>query len=172
MTWTPRFDFLPSSPFVTNISAAIMAHQVEALAWAATQCGITATLPPLLAIYDARAVRDKYPVANVLIMGSDPRETNSGDCDESKRLLIEFEMLASDGENLIHLLEAYVLMGRSIITEMTEEELTTGLSQSREGILVTVGSERYGERAYESKNKFVQVGSIIATISYREVERG
>ena len=81
-------------------------------------------------------------------------------------------MLASDGENLIHLLEAYVLMGRSIITEMTEEELTAGLNQSREGILVTVGSERYGERAYESKNKFVQVGSVIATISYREVERG
>lgn len=172
MTWTPRFDFLPVSPFRTNICAAIMARQVDALAWAAAQCGITATLDPLLAIYSARAVRDKYPVANALIMGSDPRDTDGGDCDESKRLLFEFEMLASDGEDLIETLEAYVLMGRSVITEMTESELTAGLSSDREGVLVTVGSERYGERHWESKSKFVQVGSIIATISYREVERG
>jgi len=60
MTWTPRLDFLPIAPFRTNISAAIMEHQVEALAWAAGQCGITTTLPPLVAIYGARAVRDKW----------------------------------------------------------------------------------------------------------------
>lgn len=171
MVWTPRFAFLPISPFRANICAAIMVHQVEALAWSAAQCGITETLPPILAIYTARAVRDKYPVANALIMGSDPRDTDAGDCDESKRLLFEFEMLASDGEDLIEILEAYVLMGRSVITQMTDEDLMAGLNSDRENVLVTVGSERYGERHWESKNKFVQVGSIIATISYREVER-
>lgn len=172
MTWSPRFDFLSVQPFRTNICAAIMAHQVEAMAWAASQCGITATLPPLLAIYTARAVRDKYPVANALTMGGDPRDTDSGDCDESKRLLFEVETLASDGEDLIETLEPYVLMLRSVITEMTEDELTAGMNQSRESVLISVGSERYGERTYESKNKFVQVGSVMATISYREVERG
>jgi hypothetical protein len=172
MIWTPRLNFLSVQPFRTNICAAIMAHQVEALAWAASQCGLAVTLPPLLAIYTARAVRDKYPVANAITMGGDPRDTDSGDCDEAKRLLFEVETIAPDGEDLIETLEPYVLMLRSVITQMTEEDLTAGMNQSRESVLITVGSERYGERSYESKNKFVQVGSIIATISYREVERG
>jgi len=56
---------------------------------------------------------------------------------------------------------------------MDEEALTVGFNNNgREGILITVGSERYGERQYESENTYVQVGSVIATISYREVERG
>ena len=150
-----------------------MARQVEALAWAASQSGISGTLPPLADAYTARAVRDKYPVMNALVLGSDPLATNGGDYDENKRLLLEVENIGRDSEQLIEALEPYVLMVRSIVTEMTEEELAAGFDSShREGILITVGSERYGERQYESENTYVQVGSVIATISYREVERG
>lgn len=150
-----------------------MAHQVEALAWAAAQSGITGTPPPLADAYTARAVRDKYPVINALFLGGDPQATDGGDYDENKRLLLEVETVASDSEQLIETLEPYVLMVRSIVTEMEEEDLTVGLNgNSRDSILVTVGSERYGERQYESENTYVQVGSVIATISYREVERG
>lgn len=150
-----------------------MANQVEALAWAAAQSGISGTLPPLADAYSARAVRDKWPVINALVLGSDPQPTDGGDYDENKRLLLEVETLATDSEQLIETLEPYVLMVRSIVTEMTEEDLTAGLdNHMRDGILMTVGSERYGERQYESENTYVQVGSVIATISYREVERG
>lgn len=150
-----------------------MANQVEALAWAASQSGILSTLPPLADAYTARAVRDKYPVINALILGSDPEPTNSGDYDENKRLLLEVEQIASDSEVLIETLEPYVLMVRSVICEMEEEQIAAGINTgSRDGILLTVGSERYGERQYESENTYVQVGSVIATISYREVERG
>lgn len=173
MTWQPRFQFLSIKPFRDNIVSAIMAHQVEALAWAASQSGITETLPPLAAAYTARAVRDKYPVINALVLGGDPQATNSGDYEESKRLLLEVENIGSDSEQLIETLEPYILMVRSVMGEMEEEDLTAGFDSSRrEGILVTVGSERYGERQYESENTYVQVGSVIATISYREVERG
>lgn len=173
MTWQPRFNFLSIKPFRDNIVSAIMANQVEALAWAAAQSGITATLPPLADAYTAPAVRDKYPVINALVLGSDPQATNSGDYDENKRLLLEVENIASDSEELIERLEPYVLMVRSVVTEMEEEDLTAGFdSHLREGILLTIGSERYGERQYESENTYVQVGSVIATISYREVERG
>ena len=171
MTWEPRFNFLSIKPFRQNIVSAIMAHQVEALAWAAAQSGITTTLPPLAAAYTARAVRDKYPVINALVFGSDPQALNSGDYDENKRLLLEVENIGTDSEQLIETLEPYVLMVRSIVCEMTEEDLTAGFNSSeREGILITVGSERYGERQYESENTYVQVGSVIATISYREVQ--
>jgi hypothetical protein len=173
MTWQPKFQFLSIKPFRDNIVSAIMANQVGALAWAAAQSGISATLPPLADAYTARAVRDKYPVINALVLGSDPQATNSGDYDENKRLLLEVENIGSDGEQLIETLEPYVLMVRSVVSEMTEEDLTAGFDSSqREGILITVGSERYGERQYESENTYVQVGSVIATISYREVERG
>lgn len=149
-----------------------MASQVDALAWAATQSGISGTLPPLADAYTARAVRDKYPVINALVLGNDPEATNGGDYDENKRLLLEVENIGSDSEQLIETLEPYVLMIRSVLTEMTEEDLTAGFDSSkREGILLTVGSERYGERQYESENTYVQVGSVIVTIQYREVER-
>lgn len=174
MTWTPQFQFLSIKPFRANIVSAIMANQVEALAWAAAQSGITEMLPPLAAAYTARAVRDKYPVINALVLGNDPQATNSGDYDENKRLLLEIECIDSDSEQLIETLEPYVLMVRSVVCQMEEEDLTAGFdcSQQREAILVTVGSERYGDREYESENTYVQVGSVIATISYREVERG
>ena len=150
-----------------------MANHVEALAWAASQSGVSGTLPPLADSYTARAVRDKYPVINALILGSDPQATNSGDYDENKRLLLEVENIGSDSEQLIEALEPYILMVRSVLCEMDEGDLTAGLdSHLRDGILITVGSERYGERQYESENTYVQVGSVIATISYREVERG
>lgn len=173
MTWTPKFQFLSIKPFRDNIVSTIMANQVEALAWAATQSGITETLPPLADAYSARAVRDKYPVINALVLGSDPQATNSGDYDENKRLLLEVETTDVDPDQLIETLEPYVLMVRSVICEMDEEAITQGINTgSRDTILLTVGSERYGERQYESENTFVQVGSVIATISYREVERG
>jgi len=150
-----------------------MANQVEALAWAASQSGISETLPPLAQAYTARAVRDNYPVINALVLGNDPEATNGGDYDENKRLLLEVECIESDSEQLIETLEPYVLMVRSVVCEMDEEALTVGFNNNgREGILITVGSERYGERQYESENTYVQVGSVIATISYREVERG
>lgn len=150
-----------------------MANQVEALAWAATQSGISGTLPPLAQAYTARAVRDKYPVINALVTGNDPEATNSGDYDENKRLLLEVECIDSGSEQLIETLEPYVLMVRSVVAEMEEEALTAGFaSNMRESVLITVGSERYGERQYESENTYVQVGSVIATIQYREVERG
>ncbi len=150
-----------------------MANQVEALAWAASQSGISDTLPPLAAAYTARAVRDSYPVINALVMGNDPQASNGGDYDENKRLLLEVECIEVDPDLLIETVEPYILMIRSIVAEMSEEALTVGLDSSqREAILVTVGSERYGPRQYESENTYVQVGSVIATISYREVERG
>src|SRR5690349_636338 len=161
--WQPRFNFVSIKPFRDNIVNAIMANQVEALVWAAAQSGITATLPPLADAYTARAVRDKYPVMNAIVFGSDPQATNGGDYDENKRLLLEVENIGSDSEQLIETLEPYVLMVRSIVCEMTEEALTAGFDSSRrEGILITVGSERYGERQYESENTYVQVGSVIA----------
>jgi hypothetical protein len=174
MTWDPKFHFLPVSPFRKNIRAALLTNQVEALAWAASQCGISATPPPLAAVYTARAVRDKYPVANLLVMGSDPQATNGGDYDENKRLLLEVETIENDTERLIEILEPYVLMVRSVVTEMTEEQLTSGVDVGgRDNILLTVGSERYGERPqYDSENTFTQVGSVIATLSYREIARG
>lgn len=174
MTWEPKFQFLSIKPFRENIVNVIRANQVEALAWAAAQAGITETLPPLAGVYTARAVRDKYPICNVLFPGGDPRATNGGDYDENKRLLIEVETIASNLEDLFETTEVYVLMIKSILTEMTEEDLTRGIdSSSRDNILLTVGSELYGERPqYDSENTFTQVGSVIATISYREVERG
>lgn len=167
MTWEPRLNFLPTAPFRTNIRDAILAHQVEALSWAASQCGISTTLPPLAALYTARAVRDKYPVGNLLVQGSDPAATDGGDYDENKRLLLEVETIDADPDLLIETLEPYVLMLRSIVTEKADD---IGSGYGGGDTLITVGSERYGERQYESENTYVQVGSVIVTISYREVE--
>jgi hypothetical protein len=173
MTWQPRFNFLSIRPFRDNILSAILANQVDALAWAAVQAGITETLPPLAAVYTARAVRDEHPICNVLFPGGDPRATDGGDYDENKSLLIEVETIATDQEVLFELTELYVLMIKSVLTEMTDEDLTRGIDRtSREEMLLTIKGERYGERPqYDSENTFVQVGSVIATISYREVER-
>src|ERR1051326_3436107 len=99
--WQPRFNFLSIRPFRDNIVSAILTNQVEALAWAAAQSGITGTLSPLAAAYTARAVRDKYPVMNALVLGSDPLATNGGDYDENKRLLLEIENIGTDSEQLI-----------------------------------------------------------------------
>jgi hypothetical protein len=174
MTWLPRFNFLSIKPFRDNIVSEILANQVEALAWAASQSGITGTLPPLANVFIARAVRDEHPICNVLFPGGDPRVTDGGDYDENKSLLIEVETIATDQEALFELTEIYVLMVKSVLTEMTDQDLTRGINMnSREEMLLTVKGERYGERPqYDSENTYVQVGSVIATISYREVERG
>lgn len=168
MTWTPTFEFLSIAPFRANIRAAIEDKIEAALAWAAP--GVE--LPPFAGIYASRAVRDEYPVLNLLALGGDPLPTDGGDYVENKRLLLEVETINTDGEDLVETLECYVRAVRSIVTEMTEEELTANIdTRSRERIMVTVGSERYGEREVESENSYLQVGSVIATISYLELER-
>jgi hypothetical protein len=54
---------------------------------------------------------------------------------------------------------------------MPEEELTAGIDTSTRGdFRWTVGTERFGERDYDSENTYVQVSSQVLTIEYTEAD--
>lgn len=168
MIWAPRYQFLSMRPFRDNVQREFDRNFAAALFLASPTAD--PPLPGLQGIYNTRGVRDKWPIANLLTLGGDSELLDGGDYDESKRLLIEIETLAEDDQDLIEVLEPYVLAARTVVASMSPGSLLRGISGSRDEVVVAVGSERYGEREYETEGLFTRVGSVIATFSYREVE--
>ena len=172
--WQPAYQFLSVRQFRDNIKLAVETHTEETLAALEAEGAMPPELdlPPFQGINFDRAVREAYPVLNILTLGGDPELNASGNYEEDKGILLEVEQIADDKDDLIETLEPYVLVVRSIVASMTEAEISRGIdTESRSDFLIAVGSERYGERRYESENTYVRVGSVIAKISYLEVER-
>jgi hypothetical protein len=169
MTWTPKLDLLPARPFAENLKVALQTFLPDALAWAAGQCGLADPPPTPLEIHFSRAQRAKYPVVNILVPGSDPEWVADGGQEENKHLLVEYETLASDDELLKQVLEASILAIRSIALEMGEPDWWGPIDSTNRGDMeVSVERERYGERSYDSEKTFLQVGSVVVTITYTE----
>jgi len=173
MTWSSRYDFLPLAPFRRNLKAVFTRDFAAALEWASEQAGWEGEpLPVLQGMYDARAVRDHYPVANFLLLGADPTVNDDDNVEEQKRVLIEFEDIERDADTLLARLEIYNLAARSVLANMSEEDLLEIEveidAERRSDFRWTWGTERYGDREYESENLYVQVGSGIWTLAYFE----
>lgn len=173
MSWQPKHNFLPLTPFRRNVKEVILRDYAAALAHFAPGMD----LPNLQGIFTARAVRDLYPVGNLLPLGEDPAIDNDNNSDERKRMLVEVEHFGKDADVLIEELDFYMVAMRSVLTEMSEENLLKDIEVAlpngypmRDDFRWTVGTVRFGERQYESENSFVQVGSLVLTINYMEVE--
>ena len=177
MSWEPRLSLLPLAPFRKNVVAYITggegaARFEAALRWAEQQAGWEGDpLPNLFGVYSSRAVREQYPVLNLLPLGNDPEPNADGGEAERKRLLCEFENIGDDAEVIFEQLEIYDLALRSILREMPEEVMTAGIDTATRGdFRWAVGTERFGERGYDGENLFVQVSSQVLTIDYTEDE--
>jgi hypothetical protein len=172
MSHTPRYNYLPFKPFRENLKAVVAADFTEALRWAEAQAGWGGDpLPDLFGVYAARAVRDDYPVLNLLPLASDPEQDDDDDTTERKRLLCEFETIGGDADELLEVLEIYNLALRSLVQQMSDAEWTAGFDMATRGDLQwSIGTERYAERSYDSENTYVQVGSQVLTIQYTEAE--
>jgi hypothetical protein len=173
MPWSSTYDFLPLAPFRRNIKAVFARDFPAALLGASEQAGWEGeALPALQGMFDARAVRDVYPVANFLTLGSDPTKDEDDDAEERKRLLIEYEDIERDADTLLNRLEIYNLAGRSVVENMTEADLlrleVAIDGEHRGDFRWTWGTERYGDRQYESENLYVMVGSGVLTLEYLE----
>ena len=173
MSWQPKLNLLPLAPFRRNVRAVIERDFASALAHFAPDM----ELANFMGIYTARAERDAYPVLNLLPLGNDPAIDDDNASNERKRLLVEAEHFGRDADVLIEELEYYLVALRSVLLEMTEEDLIKYIQvelpngyRYRDDFRWTVGTERFGERSYESENSFVQVASLILTLEYMEVE--
>jgi hypothetical protein len=179
MSWEPRHDYLPFKPFRENVKAVILRDMAAAVEWASKeQGGLEESLPVFLGVHSSRAVRPDYPVVNLLPLAGDPEQDDDNTTREKRQILVEVETLDDDSDGLIEQLELYVLAVRSMLTEMSEDDLTANgvidpddPSPTRGDFRWSVGRERYGERVYDGENTFVQVGSLVLTIEYDEEEQ-
>lgn len=172
MSYEPRLNLLPLAPFRRNVEAYVLPRFEAALRWAEKQAGWEgAELPNIAQVYHSRGVREDYPVLNLLPLGNDPEPDDDDDERERKRMLCEFETVGDDAEVIFEHLEIYDLALRSLLREMPEEALTDGIDmESRGDLRWWVGTERFGERGYDSENLYVQVSSQVLTIEYTEAE--
>jgi hypothetical protein len=174
MSWNPKFKFLPLAPFRRNVQTVIERDMAAALTYFAPTGMV---LPDVQGIFTARAIREMSPVVILLPLGNDPVSDDDNSYDEKKRLLVEVEHFGRDPDILIEELEYYNLALRSILTEMSEADLVGDIPvalengfRMRDDFRWTIGTERFGEREYDSENSFVLVASQILTINYMEVE--
>lgn len=142
---------------------------VEALVWAADQCGLATPPPAPVAYHLSMAVRQSRPVVNVLTNGSDPDDDDDGNRSESKQITVEVERTAGDSDELIATLEPYTLAFQSMLLEMDEDDWWQGINRtSRDDLDVSVGKERYSGRTYQNENVFLQIGSVEVTLTYTQ----
>lgn len=169
MTWDPKLKLLPSKPFKQNLKTALEMFLPDALEWASAQCELPQAPATPEGIFFTRAKRRRYPVLNILLVGGDPVENDDSGEDESKQLLVEYETMSEDQEDLTDEIEASILAVRSIAREMGSPDWWGAIpEESRGDLWVAIGKERYGQRSYDSEKTFVQVGSVIITVNYTE----
>lgn len=164
MLWQPKFDLLPVTAFIPNLTAVFERDFGPALAYFSQG----ATLRGLQAINTARQVSPQWPVLNLLPYGNDPQMSeDAARLEEKPRLLCEWETVSRVPNSLALHLVSYVTAGRSVLYEMSRADLTKNIPQ-RAGPQWDVSQERYGERYYEAENLWTMVGSVVLTINYRE----
>jgi hypothetical protein len=166
--WSPKLDLLPVTAFIPNLKAVFERDFARALAYYGD-----AGLRGLQAINTARQVAQQWPVLNLLPYGNDPAlNEDAALLDEKPRLLCEWETASRVANSLATDLVTYVTAGRSVLYEMTVDDLTTLAAEiprgNRAGLYWDVSTERYGERFYEAEKLYTMVGSVVLTINYSE----
>lgn len=166
MSWTPKFKLLPVTVFIPKLQAVFERDFDAALAYFSHPD----TLRGVQAINTARQLAEQWPVLNLLPAGNDPAMSqDAARLDEKPRLLCEWETASRIPNSLALNLVTYVTAGRSVLYEMSKDDLTSGIEQGRRtGLSWDVSAERYGERFYEAENKWTMVGSLVLTINYME----
>jgi hypothetical protein len=164
--WNPKFNIVSAEPFIANLTTVFGRDAVEALAWASP----SPTLRPFQAINTERQASAQWPVLNLLPYGGDPQMSHdAARIDEKTRVLVEVETVARGANALSIYLVRYVLAVKSILYEMSVDDLTKDIPKpGRTRPNWDVSTERYGDRLYEAENLFTKVGSVVLTINYTQ----
>ncbi len=163
MAWNPRYNLISVEAFIDNLVTVFERDADEAIAFYQGD----ATLPSFSGnIRTARAAGGPWPALNLLPAGDDPVETDDAALIEGRpRVIVEVETVGRVPGNLARYLIRYVTAVKSILYEMTPDDLRGEIP--RAGMALKgkeVTSERYAERFYESEKLYTQVGSVILTI--------